>query len=114
MKIAIPSDGKNLESKSNDRYTRAEYFIIYDTEKDEIVEVIENNPSEAHGVGPKVSQMLIDKGIDALISESVGKHALDVLKAANVDVYLTPKDSIKNIIQKFKEGSLEKIENSLN
>ncbi|ANQ54151.1 dinitrogenase iron-molybdenum cofactor biosynthesis protein [Thermosipho sp. 1063] len=114
MKIAIPSEGKILDSMINDRYARAEYIIIYDTEKDEIVEVIENDSSEAHGKGPKVSQMLVNKGVKVLISQSVGKNAFDVLKAAKIDVYITQKDTVKNTIENFKNGKLEKTESATN
>lgn len=114
MLIAIPAEGKTLDDFINDRYARAEYFVIYDTEKDEIVEVIENDSSEAHGKGPKVSQMLSEKGVKALISQNVGKNAFDVLKAAKIEIYQANKDTLKNIIREFKEGKLEKIENPTN
>ncbi|MBO8160516.1 MAG: NifB/NifX family molybdenum-iron cluster-binding protein [Thermosipho sp. (in: Bacteria)] len=114
MKIAIPSEGKTLDSMINDRYARAEFIIIYDTDKEEIIEIIENDTSEAHGKGPKVSQMLVNKGIKVLITQSVGKNAFDVLKAANIEIYLSKKDNIKDVIQNYKNGNLIKIENATN
>ncbi|QTA38045.1 NifB/NifX family molybdenum-iron cluster-binding protein [Thermosipho ferrireducens] len=114
MKIAIPSEGKTLDSMINDRYARAEYIIIYDIDREEIIEVIENDSSEAHGKGSKVSQLLTNKGVKILITQNVGKNALEVLKAANIEVYLSKKDTIKNAIQKLKDGTLEKIENPTN
>ncbi|AEX85389.1 dinitrogenase iron-molybdenum cofactor biosynthesis protein [Marinitoga sp. 1135] len=112
MKLAIPSQGRDLESLSNDRFARAELFVIYDLDNDEIVEVVENNASEAHGMGPKVSQMLAEKGVNVLILESVGKNAFEVLNAAGIEVYLTKKDKLSNIIENYKNGKLEKVEHA--
>ncbi|GAB6189269.1 NifB/NifX family molybdenum-iron cluster-binding protein [Marinitoga arctica] len=112
MKLAIPSQGKTLDSLSNDRFARAELFVIYDLTKGEIAEIIENTANDAHGMGPKVSQMLAEKGVNVLILESVGKNAFEVLKAAGIEVYLTKKDTLANIIENYKNGKLEKVESA--
>ncbi|ABR29891.1 dinitrogenase iron-molybdenum cofactor biosynthesis protein [Thermosipho melanesiensis] len=110
MKLAVPSKGKTLDSLSDERFARAEFFVVYDLEKEEIVEVIENTADDAHGMGPKVSQMLVSKGVSVLVLENVGKNAFEVLKAAGIDVYLTNKKTLREIIEDYKSGKLEKVE----
>lgn len=103
-KIAIPSKGETLDSMIDDRFARAKNFVIYDSEKKEITEVINNEADQAHGMGPKVVQLLESKGVKTIIAPSVGMNAFGSLEAANIEVYLFSNGTIKEAIEKLERG----------
>ncbi|MDK2893661.1 MAG: hypothetical protein PWQ21_463 [Thermotoga sp.] len=107
-RVAIPSVGKDLSSMVSDRFARAEYFIIYDTESGN-VEVVENTIADAHGTGPKVVQSLVSKGAEYLIASNVGRNAFETLKAAGVKVYRFEGGTVQEAIDAFSEGRLEEL-----
>jgi predicted Fe-Mo cluster-binding NifX family protein len=110
MKICITSTGKNLTDKLDPRFGRCENFIIYDTDSDKF-EAFDNGNSEiAGGAGVQTAQAIISKGVKAVISGSFGPNAFTILSAAGVDMYVSKEETIKEIIKKFKDGKLKKLE----
>ena len=108
MKIAISSKGKTLESKTDQRFGRAEIFIIYDTDNDTF-EVWENpNVSGAHGVGMKTSQDLANMGVKTIITGHVCPKAFGVLDASKIEMYQNL-PTVQETIDGYKEGNLAKI-----
>ncbi len=108
MRVAIAASGGDLSSKLADRFARAEYFIVYDTDSKDY-EVIENTVSQAHGAGPKVVQMVASLGVDAVILPGIGSNAFDALYAAGVKAYIGKPVSVEENIKLLLEGSLEEV-----
>ena len=104
----MASSGRELSSSVADRFARAEFFVIYDTESGEY-EVVENTVAGSHGAGPRVVQMLASYGVDALVVPGVGQNAFGAIMAAGIEVYQSVPGSVEKNIELFKEGKLEKI-----
>ena len=86
MKIAIPSKGKTLDNAPDDRFGRAPYFAVIDTESGKFT-IIENTAAAAPGgVGPQAVGMLSREGVKVVISGRVGGNALNALKEAGIQV----------------------------
>ena len=51
---------------------------------------------------------MADKGVSAVITGSVGPNAMNVLKAAEIDVHRGLPTTVKENIAKFKEGPLRR------
>jgi predicted Fe-Mo cluster-binding NifX family protein len=109
MKVCISSIGKSLDSKMDPRFGRAAYFVItdFDTMKSEVIE----NSAAASGGGAGITsgQFMVDKGVAAVITGNVGPNAMNVLKAANIEIYRGVDVSVKENIERLKKGILEKI-----
>jgi predicted Fe-Mo cluster-binding NifX family protein len=91
------------------RFGRAAYFVIADTDTME-PEIIENSAAASGGgAGITSGQLMVDKGVTAVITGNVGPNAMNVLKAANIEIYRGIDVSVKENIAKFKKGLLEKI-----
>ncbi len=91
MKIAVPTEKKDLSSSVCPSFGRAPYFLIYDSET-KAHDFIVNSAAEAQGgAGIKAAQIVVDAGTEALIVPRCGKNAADVLNAAGVAL-LTAKD----------------------
>lgn len=109
MKICVSSSGNSAESTMDPRFGRAAYFVIADTDTMEY-EVIENAAAASGGgAGITSGQMMVDKGVTAVITGNMGPNAMNVLKAANIEIYRGAAVPVKENIEKFKKGLLEKI-----
>lgn len=107
MKLCFTAKGSTLDSLSEDRFGRAPYFIILDSEKGSF-EAIQNPFADgAGGVGPKAAQVLIAHDVKALISGQVGGNAREVLAAAGIAMYTYDAGgSIKDAFDQFTKNTL--------
>jgi len=109
MKIAISSEGKNIEDKIDIRFGRCKYFIIVDSENNNDFEVIENQGAlQGHGAGIKAAQQLGELEINIVITGDLGPNATNVLNQLNIKSYHSS-GSIKTAIQDFINDKLEQI-----
>ena len=76
MKIAITSQGKELESPVDPRFGRAKFFIVADTEQEGFT-VADNgqNLNAAQGAGIQAGRNVVDLGVQAVITGHVGPKA---------------------------------------
>jgi len=111
MKIAFSSAGIQWEDQIDPRFGRAEYFFIYDEDKD-IVSFLDNTDvvNEAHGAGPRTAQRLIAEKADVLITgNGPGGNAAMVLQRAGIDVYTGAAGMrVKEAYKAYKEEKLTK------
>ena len=100
MKVAITSTGNNLESKLDQRFGRCAFFVIYDTEKEEMEFITNPNKDAQNGAGPASVQMVASHNVHKIISGEFGikiKSLLDSLKIQMI-VLKEPEKSISEII----------------
>ncbi len=110
MKVAMPVDGKNMETDVCISFGRTPYFLIYDTETEESI-FIENIAAESQGgAGIKAAQLLVDRKADALLTPRCGENAAAVIQAANIKIYKTAGSSMIENIRAFVSGSLPLLE----
>lgn len=108
-KIAIPAKEKNIDGMVDERFARADFFAIYDTET-KSCEFLENNMSDAHGAGPKAVQKIADADAEICFVPAVGNNAFQALKASNIKVfYFVKTDSVKQNIENYLAGKLEEV-----
>ena len=101
MKICITSTDENIQSKIDSRFGRAKYFVFYNTETKE-TEIIKNSYAAGGGAGTKASQLMIDKGVNLVISGELGPNAKFAINQAgikfqNADLTKSVEENIKNI-----------------
>ena len=111
MKIAITTEGPELESAVDPRFGRARYFLVLDNNSDD-VSVIDNqtNQNAAQGAGIQASRKLLDEGVQALITGHVGPKAFEVLQSGHVAVYVDAAGTAAEAYAQFNAGNLEKQE----
>ncbi len=113
MKICISSTGNLDISTLDPRFGRAAYFIIADTETMEIESVENTAAVTGGGAGVTSGQFIVDRDVKAVITGNVGPNAMSVLEAANIEIYKGIIASVKENIEKFKKGQLEKIDTTV-
>ena len=108
MEICLTATKNNLGSKIDPRFGRCKYFIILDSEKNQI-KAIKNDVSEvSEGVGVLAAQIIAKKQIKYVITGNVGSRAMQALKTAGIEVYIVRDISVNNAIEKFRKGELSK------
>ena len=88
LRVAIPIKGKmGLNDSVSDVFGRATAFVVFDIEEKEIknLKVLENPAiSYEHGDGPIVVKMLIENGVNMIMTGEVGPGASGLLEHHNV------------------------------
>jgi len=107
MKICVTAQGNTLESLVDPRFGRAQYFIIYDTENDSFESILNPNLNLFSGAGIQSAQLIVQKGVQVLITGNVGPNAFNVLTAAGINIITGIMGvSVKEAIERFKRGEL--------
>jgi predicted Fe-Mo cluster-binding NifX family protein len=114
MKIAISSSGRTLDSQVDQRFGRAEYFIIIETEGMEF-EVLNNNIVASSGAGINTAKLLVDAGVEAVLTGNCGLNAQKTLSAAGIKLYTGVSGTVSDAIESVKAGKLsEAVQSNVN
>ena len=107
MKIAVTSQGTNLDSQVDPRFGRAAYILIVDTETFEF-EVLDNkeNANALKGAGIQAASMVSDKKAEALLTGYCGPKAFMTLEAAKIRVANEIEGTVRDAVKSFNEGKL--------
>ena len=110
MKIPVTAENDNgFDSNVNPHFGRSPYFAIVDTEIEEI-ELIKNEAARASGgAGVSAAQLIADRGVEALISGSVGPKAYTALARGNIEMYTIEDGTVREAIEALDEGSLSQL-----
>lgn len=93
-----------LDSKLDSRFGRAGYFLIYDTDKDEVLSIQENAfKNGAHGVGIKIAGFVIEQGCKVAVGPQPGPKAMSILEQADVKIIVHDKGTVKEALEQYKE-----------
>ena len=106
MKIAVTSTAETLDSQVDQRFGRAAYFIVTDTETMDFNVVGNESVAAGGGAGIGAAKSLIDSGAEALLTVNCGPNAARVLKAAGVKLYTGVTGTIAEAVEFFKSGKL--------
>ena len=107
MKICVTAQGNNLESSVDPRFGRCQYFIIIDPDTLEFEAVENSNVSASGGAGIQSGQLMVNKGIEVVLTGNVGPNAFATLQAANINVIVGVTGTVKQAIEKYKKGELK-------
>jgi predicted Fe-Mo cluster-binding NifX family protein len=108
MKICIPAKGPESQDPVDERFGRAPFYLIHNTETG-ATESFKNPAAEAMGgVGPRAAQFLIDHDVGVLITARVGGNALEALKAAGITIllYEAAGRTVRDAITAYAAGGL--------
>ncbi|WP_427340573.1 NifB/NifX family molybdenum-iron cluster-binding protein [Caloranaerobacter sp. DY30410] len=109
MKVCFSSAGKNLDSQLDPRFGRCKYFIIVNIETDEF-KVVENEGFVSeHGAGVSAANLVVDEGVDIVITRNIGPNSMKILTSAKISVYEGQPDTIKANLELLKQDKLNEI-----
>jgi len=108
MKIAVTSTSKDISGNMDPRFGRAKYFIVVDTDTNDVV-AHDNaqNLNAAQGAGIQAAETVARLGAKAVVTGNVGPKAFRALNAAGVKIYLFTEGTVADAIRRFKAGELK-------
>ena len=111
MKVAISAQGKEMSSVIDQRFGRAKYFIVIDSETGAFTAHDNSqNLNAPQGAGIQAAKNVTDFGAEAIISGNVGPKAFATLNAAGITVYTGASGTVQETLEAFKAGNLNKTE----
>ena len=107
MKIAVTSQGTDLDAEVDPRFGRAPYFVVVDSETFAF-EALDNkeNLNALKGAGIQAAGMVSDKGAEVLLTGFCGPNAFKALKAAKVGVANNASGTVREAVQAYLDGNL--------
>lgn len=106
MKIAIPTDDASMDTNICISFGRTPYFMIYDSETKEAEFICNDAAASQGGAGIRAAQIIIDHQAEVLLTPRCGENAAEVFRAANIKMYQTKGNPLKQNLQAFENGEL--------
>jgi predicted Fe-Mo cluster-binding NifX family protein len=109
LKVAVSATGGSLDAQIDPRFGRCQYFVIVDTETMNF-EALPNTAAGAmSGAGIQAAQTVANRGIQTVLTGSVGPNAFQVLSSAGINLITGVFGTVREAVEKFKSGQLQKI-----
>jgi predicted Fe-Mo cluster-binding NifX family protein len=107
MKIAVTSQGTDLDSQVDPRFGRAAYILIVDSETLDF-DVLDNkeNVNAMKGAGIQAAVNVNNKGANILLTGFCGPNAFKALKTADIGVANDAKGTVREAINAYLDGKL--------
>lgn len=107
MKLVITSQGNTLESPVDPRFGRAKYFVLVDTETNQVT-AHDNvqNVNAPQGAGIQAAQTVARLGAEAVLTGNVGPKAFTTLQAAGIAIYPGASGTAQDALAQFQAGRL--------
>jgi predicted Fe-Mo cluster-binding NifX family protein len=109
MKIAVTSNGTDLDAPASPVFGRCPVYIFVDTETMQF-EAIENPAiTAASGAGIQAAQLVVGREAKAVVTGNVGPNAFAVFQSAGVPIYLFGSGTVREAVEAFKAGRLQSV-----
>ena len=112
MKIAIASNGVNLDSQASSVLGRCSHLILVDGGDRDFKDIkVIPNPAvnEGGGAGIKTARIMGNEKVDVIISGSVGPNAFEVLKQLEITMYKMVPGTVEENLTLLLQDKLEKL-----
>lgn len=106
MRVAIAAKDETLHSPVDDRFGRCPFFLVVDPESMAFEAIKNPGKKEKNAAGIQACQILISKGVGAVVVKNIGRNSLVTLSRAGIAVYIAPRGTVLNVIEKLKKGEL--------
>ena len=111
MQIAISlQENKGLESKVSTIFGRCPFYMFINPQNKSF-EIKENAAKAASGgAGIQAAQMIVDQGVEVVISGNLGPKAHSVLASANIALYQFPGGSAQEALDSYLADSMKSLD----
>ncbi|MCX6674523.1 MAG: NifB/NifX family molybdenum-iron cluster-binding protein [Methanothrix sp.] len=110
MKVCITAGASGLDAPMDPRFGRCPFFVVVDLDSMSENSISNSNVTASSGAGIQAAQEVARQGVSALITGNIGPNAMQTLSAAKIEVYQhLGTGSVRDVLEKFKQGELTKI-----
>ena len=113
MRVAVTAKEASVDGAVDQRFGRARYLIVVDTETCES-EVHDNelNLNAAQGAGIQTAQNIAQTNVRAVLTGHVGPNAFRALSAAGIQVYTGLQSTVGQAIEELTAGRLNPVDSA--
>jgi predicted Fe-Mo cluster-binding NifX family protein len=108
MKIAVTSQGQNLDSPVDPRFGRCPVFLIVDPDTLEYEALPNPNIDLGGGAGIQSAQIMADREVTAVLTGNCGPNAFRTFSAAGIEVITGVSGTVREAVEAYKSGRLSK------
>ena len=105
MKVAVSSNGDNLDAQLDPRFGRCVFFLVVNSDDMSFEAFNNESAAQGGGAGIQAAQFLASQGVDAVITGNCGPNAVQTLAAAGVELFAGQAGIVKAVVEKFKKGN---------
>jgi predicted Fe-Mo cluster-binding NifX family protein len=109
MRIVISAQGENLEAPASPVFGRCPTYVFVDTDTMRTEAMPNPAMNQGGGAGIQAAQFVVEQGAEAVLSGNLGPNAFDVLEAAGIPVYLISEGTVREAVEAFKAGRVQRI-----
>lgn len=107
MIVAITAQGQDLDSEVDPRFGRARYFVVIDTDTDQLtVHDNEQNLNAPQGAGIQAARNVKSLNVKQLVTGNIGPKAYDVLNASGIEIFIGAAGTVRDALDQWKAGRL--------
>jgi predicted Fe-Mo cluster-binding NifX family protein len=107
MKVAVSAKGTDLDAAVDERFGRAQGFVLVDADSWAFEHVPNaQNLEAAQGAGIQAARLVADRGAEVVISGHVGPKAFRTLSAAGVKMVTGATGTVREAVEAFRAGRL--------
>jgi len=108
MIIGICAKEERLDSPVADRFGRAECYVFFNTETQEVSASENSAKNEASGAGGSAVRLLNEHGVDVVLAPELGPKAMDAIKAFEIKAYsYGDSKTVKDALDNYQSGKLK-------
>ncbi len=106
MKVAVSSNGNNLDARLEPRFGRCAFFLVVNSEDMSFEAFNNESAAQAGGAGIQAAQFLASLGVKAVVTGNCGPNAVQTLSAAGIELFAGQAGTVKEAVERFKRGNL--------
>jgi len=107
MKVAVSSNGEDLNAQLDPRFGRCAFFLVVNP-NDMSFEAFKNeSAAQGGGAGIQAAQFLASQGVGAVITGNCGPNAVQTLSAAGIELFGGQAGTVGEVVERFKNGHLK-------
>ena len=101
MKIAVSATGGSINGQVEERFGRAPYFVIVDSETMRFGVGVNPSVTASHGAGPQTAALIADRGAGVVLTGRVGPKAGQALATAGLEVVEGVGGTVKEAVEAY-------------
>ena len=106
MKVAVSSNGNNLDAQLDPRFGRCAFFLVINPDDMSLEAFNNESAAQGGGAGIQAAQFLASQGVEIVITGNCGPNAVQTLAAAGVELFAGQAGTVKAVVEKYKKGNL--------
>jgi len=106
MKVAVSSNGENLDAQLDPRFGRCQFFLVVNPDDMSFEACNNESAAQGGGAGIQAAQFLASQGVKAVITGNCGPNAVQTLSAAGIELFVGQTGTVKEVVERLKKGKL--------